>query len=147
MAIDIRNVSAAETRPLRHELLRPHQPAEELVFPGDEDARARHFGAYLDGALVGIASVYQDPLPGEAGATAWRLRMMGVRPELRRSGIGRGLLDACAQHATSCGGRLLWCNARVVALDFYRAWGFEVVSDEFDVPGVGPHYRMAAGLQ
>jgi hypothetical protein len=35
-----------------------------------------------------------------------------------------------------------WCNARVVALAFYRAQGWIVISDEYDIPTAGPHRRM-----
>jgi hypothetical protein len=36
----------------------------------------------------------------------------------------------------------LWCNARKRALPFYINMGFEVISDEFEVAGIGPHYVL-----
>jgi predicted GNAT family N-acyltransferase len=40
-----------------------------------------------------------------------------------------------------------WCNARQVAVNFYANVGFEVVSKEFDIPGIGPHYAMYLKIQ
>ena len=37
----------------------------------------------------------------------------------------------------------LWCNARVTAIGFYEKVGFEKVSDEFEIPDVGPHVLMS----
>ncbi len=44
------------------------------------------------------------------------------------------------------GRRLLWCNARVVALGFYTKLGLHTEGDEFDIPGIGPHYVMTRWL-
>lgn len=37
---------------------------------------------------------------------------------------------------------LLWCNARVVAIPFYIADGWKIVSDVFEIQTVGPHVIM-----
>ncbi len=37
---------------------------------------------------------------------------------------------------------LVWCNARVVAVPFYAKQGWEIVSEVFDIPTVGPHRAM-----
>jgi len=40
------------------------------------------------------------------------------------------------------GGTMLWFNARTVAVPFYEKHGFATRGDEFEIPGVGPHYVM-----
>ena len=131
----IRAITAAETRPLRHRVLRPTQAAESTLYPGDDQASV-HLGAFEGDRLVGVASLYAEPRTGAAGG--WRLRGMATAPEVR----GRGLA-ASVSHAAGQGGGELWCNARLAAVGFYAARGFEVVSDEFDVPDIGPHVVMA----
>jgi GNAT superfamily N-acetyltransferase len=123
----IRPITAAETRLLRHSVLRPHQTLEQLVFPGDDAPDSLHVGAFMDGELVGIASVSRDPLPGESDARAWRLRGMATVEKVRGMGCGRALVEACVAHASIQGGTLLWCNGRTSAMGFYRALGFERV--------------------
>ena len=34
-----------------------------------------------------------------------------------------------------------------MALKFYRDCGFEIISEEFEVPGIGPHYVMYLKIQ
>jgi GNAT superfamily N-acetyltransferase len=142
----IRQVSAAETRPLRQVILRPHQRVEELVYPGDDSPDAAHFGAFLNGELVGIASVYHEPPHGEANEAAWRLRGMAVVPQLHRKGIGSRLLRACIDHARQRGGKMMWFNARTPVVPFYRAHGFQVRGTEFELSGIGPHYFMRSEI-
>jgi predicted GNAT family N-acyltransferase len=40
----------------------------------------------------------------------------------------------------------VWCNARVRARSLYERAGFTVVSEEFDVPEIGPHLVMECRL-
>ena len=37
---------------------------------------------------------------------------------------------------------LVWCNARVKAIDFYKKQGFTIHGDKFDIPLIGAHYMM-----
>jgi GNAT superfamily N-acetyltransferase len=142
----IRRISAAETRPLRQAVLRPHQRVEELVYRGDDSPEAAHFGAFLDAELVGIASVYREPPHGEPDPRAWRLRGMAVVPRVQRKGIGGLLLRACIDHAKQHGATMLWFNARTPAVPFYEAHGFRIRGEEFELPDIGPHYFMWAKL-
>jgi hypothetical protein len=41
----------------------------------------------------------------------------------------------------------VWCNARKKAVPFYRNLGFEIISDEFEVPVIGPHYVLYLKIQ
>jgi ribosomal protein S18 acetylase RimI-like enzyme len=135
----IRPVTAEDIRPLRHSVLRPGQAFLETRYPGDD--AGVHFGAFDGDRLVGIASLYEeDRVDGPAGG--WRLRGMATDPEVRGAGFGAALLAHCLEHAAGAGGTELWCNARMAAVGFYRRAGFEVVSEEFDVPGIGPHVIM-----
>ena len=147
--VELRPIPAEETRQLRKRVLRPAQPVDELDYPGDEAPDTRHLGAYLDGELVGTASVYREPMPGtdapQPGAdapAAWRLRGMATLESVRRTGVGQSLLEACIAHAIANGGTHLWCNARSPARPFYQALGFQTEGEEFELPEIGPHYRM-----
>lgn len=149
--IQIRPITAAQTHPLRLAVLRPGRPLESVVFPGDDAPQACHLGAFSGEDIFGIASLYPEPLPGEAASGDWRLRGMAIAPDHQRQGIGRVLLAACLEHVRSQGGTRLWCNARSTARCFYEAQGFTIRGEEFDIPGVGPHfvmcYNMAGGVR
>ncbi len=139
----VRAVTAAETRPLREQVLRPGRPAVDSVYPGDDDPSTVHFAAYDGDRLVGIASLYREDRVGTGTpGQGWRLRGMASAPEDRRSGVGWALLEACVDHVSAAGGGELWCNARTPAAGFYARAGFEVISEPFDIPGIGPHVVM-----
>ncbi len=112
------------------------------MYPGDDLPDTVHLGALDDaGRLVAIASLYrEDRAAGPAGG--WRLRGMATDPEVRGVGHGAAVLDASIAHVAGGGGSELWCNARLPALGFYRRSGFEVVGEEFEVEGIGPHVVM-----
>lgn len=143
----VRPISAAETRPLRGAVLRPGQPPARLVYPGDDAEGSFHAGAFVDGDLVGIATVYPEPMPHAPEAdidpsNAFRLRGMATKPGLQGQGIGREVLGRCIDHVRAAGADVLWCNARVGALGFYQRLGFQTIGDEFEIEGIGPHYVM-----
>lgn len=140
--IVIRRVSAAEVLPVRQRELRPGYAIEACVFDHDNDADTAHWGAAGADGLVGVASLYRRAAPGTDDPGAWQIRGMAVLASLQRRGIGVALVRACVAHAKACGGTVVWCNARVGAVPFYRKQGFECVSGEFTIPDVGPHVVM-----
>lgn len=146
MIAELRPIPAAETRPLRQRVLRPHQPPEALVYPGDDAAETLHLGAYIGGEQVGVASLFCEAPPGEDEPDSWRLRGMAVTPGAQGGGHGRALLEACLAHAKAQGGARVWCNARTTASGFYLRLGFVVVGDAFELPGIGPHHLMSRAL-
>ena len=140
----IRQVTAEDVRPLRHSVLRPGQAFEETVYPGDD--AGLHLGAFDGDRLVGIASLYEEDRGG-GRAGGWRLRGMATDAGVRGAGFGAALLAGCVEAVAEAGGTELWCNARMAAVGFYRLAGFEVVSEEFDVPGIGAHVVMTRLVQ
>ena len=144
----IRAISAAETIAVRWPVLRPGFARETAIFNGDDAAGTLHFGTFESGKLTGVASIYLAPFPAQPdGAPAFQLRGMATLPEVRGSGFGKALLDACIAAAREKGATLIWCNARTSAADFYAKNGWRLVGDEFEIPTVGPHFRMCRDLR
>jgi GNAT superfamily N-acetyltransferase len=145
----VRPIEAAQTVPLRSEVLRPGRPIEAAVFVGDDDPQNRHFGVFQGDALVGVASLFRSPLPeanrlldDEPGGEEWQLRGMAIEPFIQKSGLGKALLRGCIDFVARTPTGLLWCNARSSAVGFYRNNGFETRGEEFVIPDVGPHFVM-----
>ncbi len=141
-----RAISAEETHPLRAAILRPGQPPASLVFHGDDAPETVHIGALDGDRIVSIGSLYHEPPPGEDDPGAWRLRGMATAEGVRRQGYGAAVLRACIEHVVSRGGTSLWFNARTGAVPFYRAMSFAARGEEFELPGIGPHYFMYRDL-
>ena len=128
--MNIRSISAEEAQPLRAAILRPGVPFEESVYPLDYQPESLHVGAFEDHQLVTVASIFHEPPPGDTNPQAWRLRGMVTLPEMQRRGYGRAVLLKGIEQVARKNGKLLWCNARIDAVDFYRTLKFERVGGE-----------------
>jgi GNAT superfamily N-acetyltransferase len=143
----IRPLSAEETLAVRLPVLRPGRARGEAVFDCDREESTRHFGAFDEAeVLVGVATIHPAPCPAAAGAAAWQLRGMATLPAVRGRGFGTALVRQAERTVRGQGGALLWCNARTGAVPFYRRLGWEVAGEEFEIPTVGPHFRMVRRL-
>lgn len=131
----VHEISLAETRPLRHAVLRPHEALESLA--AGEPVGAFAVGAFDDGSLIAVGLVGPDGAPG-----SWRVRGMATVPHERGKGAGAAVLDALVRHAVGAGASRVWCNARSPALSLYERAGFRAVSEEFELPDIGPHFVM-----
>jgi GNAT superfamily N-acetyltransferase len=68
---------------------------------------------------------------------------MATDPRHRGQGVGAQILAQLIEHARGQGATRVWCNARTPALSLYARAGFTPESEEFEIPGIGPHFVMA----
>lgn len=150
---EVRLAQAAEVIDLRHRVLRIGLPREEAIFDGDDAPTTRHAVAVAGGGrIVCCATVMLSPVPAEVehygNRPAFRLRGMATDEAYRGKGLGgrvSHLLEHESQRVQPTG--LLWCNARIGAVRFYREMGWEVVSREtYDIPTAGLHHTMVKRL-
>ena len=83
MALIIREINWQDTLSVRHHVLWPDRPVSFSRVDGDENAT--HFGAFSDGKLVCVASIYLS----EDSA---RLRKFVTLPDYQGRGIGSKVL-------------------------------------------------------
>jgi predicted GNAT family N-acyltransferase len=140
----IRPIASSDTRPLRQLALRPHQALADLGYDGDDAEGTFHLGAFAGDRLVGVISVYRQAHPAHAHPVPYRIRGMATHPDVRGTGLGGRLLAAALERCG--GGTHIWCNARTPACGFYERYGFSRRGDEFDLPGIGPHFYMERQL-
>lgn len=144
--MEIKECHISKVLPLRMSVLRPGRPIEEGMFPGDEDESTFHLGLYEEDELVTVASFYKEDNPDLEG-TGYRLRSMATEPDSRGKGYGKEILKYGLDKLREEGINYLWCNARTTASGFYEKMGFDIISDEFDIPTIGPHYVMKIYLK
>ena len=122
---------------LRCRVLRPGLPRDSARFVQDRRPGSFHL-AYRDdaGEVVSCVTFVPEDLDG---MPAWRFRGMATDEARRGEGLGSQVLKAGLAGVAARGGGLVWCNARVSALHFYRRHGFTERGDVFDIPDIGPH--------
>ena len=143
----IRFISADETLPIRNTVLREGKLSpDECRFPSDKLAGAFHLGYFETDELVCIASFHAQSY-GEFNGTGYQLRGMATIEQYRGMGFGNQLLNFGIVYLRGQKANYLWCNARKNALPFYLNLGFEIISPEFEVPGIGSHYVLYVKIQ
>ncbi len=139
--VTVAEVAPEVTYALRGAVLRPN--GGEITWAGDEDPATFHLAARARARIVGIVRFSPAPCPWRPLAAApWQLRGMATEAAVRGSGVGRALLEDGLARVADRGGDLVWCDARVTAAGFYERYGFTVVTEPFEKPGIGPHVGM-----
>jgi predicted GNAT family N-acyltransferase len=139
--VTVRRAHAEEIIDLRHRVLRAGLPRSEAMFAGDELPSTFHFAAVTNAeTVIGCATFH---LNSWEDAPAYQLRGMATDPQWAGKGVGKSVLSFAIQNvmAESTVHRF-WCNARLIAIPFYQRMGWKIVSELFEIPTAGPHYRM-----
>jgi len=138
----INQVEVEKIRPLRHLVLRPGQPIESTDYNRDKDNTTLHYAVLKDGTALCIATFYPEPMEDVTSVRAFRLRGMATHPDFRRLGLASDLMHKAitALRDESCD--LIWCKARLVAIDFYKSLGFVKIGPMYEIDGIGPHFTM-----
>jgi len=141
--IEIHPVGLEEIIDLRHAVLRIGYGREAAYFPGDDHPQTVHLAAKAGGRVIACATVLVNEW---AGNPACQLRGMAVDPDHQHHGLGRELLLNIEIIAREKSADVVWANCRTPAVPFYRKNGWEIVSEEFEIPTAGPHFRMIRRL-
>ena len=138
----IKFIAVDELLPIRNEVLREGRlTLDECRFPSDKIEGAFHLGYYVGDELACIASFHSQNY-GEFAGKAYQLRGMATTEQYRGKGFGNQLVNFAIVYLRGQKTNYVWCNARKKAVAFYHNAGFEIISPEFEVPGIGPHYVM-----
>jgi GNAT superfamily N-acetyltransferase len=143
MDLQVRFIQPQEARSLRHRVLWPHLPSQDVcVIDIDTREDAFHVGVYCDTSLISIGSFFCMSSPRLHQAAQYRLRAMATDPDYRRMHAGEQLIDFACRELRKRAIEVLWCDARLKAIPFYESIGFSKFDDVYEVPLIGPHHFM-----
>ena len=138
--IIVREVTPYQTYEIRKDVLRDNIALTEKM-DGDFDDSTIHFGVFKNEEIVCVATFMQHNSDCFKGIQ-YRLRGMATKKEFQYKGFGRLILEKAIERLKNKSVAVLWCNARVNALNFYEKNGFKIIEEEFYVHLVGLHYVM-----
>jgi len=138
----IKEIPALETFSVRHPVLRPRKNIETCHFDGDNLESTRHFGLFIDDELAGVASLFKSNSDLFQEKEQFQLRGMAVLEKFQKKGIGESLVKYAEENAKSRSGKLIWFNAREVAVRFYEKMGYQIIGEPFDIGDIGKHFVM-----
>jgi ribosomal protein S18 acetylase RimI-like enzyme len=143
-----------EIQQLRNEVLWPHKSFENCILETDRLSTTFHFGVKVEGLTVATVTFQQeksDKLKQDSSKDVsqdalqekqYRLRAMAVREGYRGQGFGDAIVEAGLNHLRGLGVEVVWCDARVAALNFYRRLHFNELEEEYEIPIIGMHRFM-----
>ena len=142
LKVNIIKVDAEKVRPLRHSELRKGQDFSTTSYLEDYKVDTFHMVCIVDEKIVTCASFYPEKSIKIKSDNAYRLRGMATDSNFQRKGYATDLMNESFKELKNRDCDMVWCNARLVAVDFYKSVGFKITGELFDIAGIGPHYYM-----
>lgn len=142
LEVKINKVDAKKIRPLRHSELRKGQDFSTTSYLRDYEEDTFHMACIVDDKIVTCATFYPEKSIKKKSNNAYRLRGMATDFNFQRKGYAAGLMKESFKELKKRECDMLWCNARLVAVGFYKSVGLEIAGELFDIEGIGPHYYM-----
>ena len=136
----IQKIPSEETYPVRLEVLRKNIPLP-YKFNADFDKETFHLGAFKNNQLIAVSSFMKASNSNFKG-NQFQLRGMATLERFQGVGAGKLMLAKAIEILKTQKIDCLWCNARVIAVEFYQKQGFKIAGELFDIKYVGPHYLM-----
>ena len=140
--MDIKVVAAKDIRPLRNLVLRPNLPIETTYYDLDNEKDTFHLASIMHSTIISIGTFYPENDIELQSKNGYRLRGMATHPDYRRKSAATKLMNKSFVLLKEKKCDVLWCNARLVAVEFYKSLGFKIIGKIFDIPSIGPHYKM-----
>jgi predicted GNAT family N-acyltransferase len=138
----IQLVDAEDIRPLRHKMLRQGKEFSTTSYDRDNEKDTFHLGVVLENNIVSCSTFYPEKSTKIKSENAYRLRGMATDSRFKRKGYASNLMSESFKELKKRDCDMVWCNARLVAVDFYKSVGFKITGELFNIEGIGPHYYM-----
>jgi len=143
----IKLISPEDVIAVRQPVLREGKPIEACIFDGDDLPTTFHVGLFVDGILTAVVTFMENSHKLFNERNQFQLRGMAVLLKFQGNGLGNEILKFSESILRKRGAKMIWCNAREIAVDFYRKNGYIIKGDPFLIPEIGVHYVMRKTLQ
>ena len=140
--ISIKFISSKDCFELRKKVLWPHKKLNQCSIDIDNHPDSFHLGAFCGDRLVSMGSFFKQENKLFNNQLQYRLRAMATDNNYRNIGSGSKLIKKSFEILKKKKIEILWCDARLIAVDFYKKNGFKISSNIFEIPIIGPHYVM-----
>lgn len=123
----INEISAAETWPIRHQVMWPNQPFAFIQLPNDD--KGLHYGLIIDTELVSVISLFINTVDGQ-------FRKFATLANHQGKGYGSQLLHYIIGVAENKALSKIWCNARIEKAGYYEKFGLQKTDKRFSKKGI-----------
>ena len=141
--MEIKEITAEESYVVRQPVLRPSRSYLDCAFEYDDHPYAIHLCLEMDGNVISVISALPIQCENFPKMNAMRLRGIATLQSYQRQGYGTKLINEIEKKLLKNKGiELIWLNARLNALLFYKKMGYKIIGDRFDIKGIGTHQQF-----
>ena len=142
LQVEINKVEAKKIRSLRHSELRKGQDFSTTSYLKDYKEDTFHMACILGDKIVSCATFYPQKSIKIKSNNAYRLRGMATDSHFQRNGYASDIMRESFEELKKKDCDIVWCNARLAAVGFYKSVGFKIKGGLFDISAIGPHFYM-----
>jgi GNAT superfamily N-acetyltransferase len=122
----ITRITAADTLPIRHDVMWPDKPLDFVMLTDDD--KGLHFGLFEVEALVSVISLFIEE-------SIAQFRKFATLQAYQGKGYGALLLNYVILEASKQGVTEIWCNSRIEKAKYYRQFGLLEKGEPFEKDG------------
>ncbi len=140
--METRIISSKLTHNIRKKVLWPHITNENYSINVDDYKDTFHLGTFLNEKLISIGTFIKDNNPKFNCKLQYRLRAMATDENYRKIGAGKNLFFKGLEILKNNKIELLWCDARMIAIPFYKSMKMKSLPKTYNIPNIGEHKTM-----
>lgn len=125
--IQVKEITAEETYPLRHTVMYPDFPLEYIKLP--KDFEGQHFAVFRDDKIVTVVSLFFENNKAQ-------FRKLATLESEQGNGHATLLLKHIIEYSKKQNASILWCNARSNKTDFYKKFGMKKTDKTYTKAGI-----------
>jgi len=141
--IEARIIPSSLTYNIRNKVLWPHKELEHCTLSIDGLNSTYHVGSFFEKELISIGTFLEEKNQNfDKKFSQYRLRAMGTLKKFEGISGGKSLLLYAIHILQEKKINLLWCDARINAIPFYKKVGLKTKGDFYNIPLIGKHKLM-----
>tara|TARA_Y100001968_G_scaffold323439_1_gene361119 strand:- start:127 stop:573 length:447 start_codon:yes stop_codon:yes gene_type:complete len=130
------------TYSIRKKVLWPHIKNGDYSLPIDKNIDTFHLGVFLNEKIISIGTFIKENNSKFKSKKQYRLRAMATDQKYRKMGAGKNLFLKGISILKKREIDLLWCDARLIAIPFYKSLNMLSLNETYYIPNIGPHKTM-----
>ena len=140
-------IEAPLTYKIRKNVLWPHITNGNYSIDADSQKGTFHLGTFLDEKIISIGTFIKENNTKFNCDSQYRLRAMATDNNYRKISAGKTLFLKAINVLKNKNIELLWCDARIVAIGFYKSVNMQALEDVYNIPNIGLHQTMYCYLK
>ena len=141
--VEIKLINSKLTHNIRSQVLWPHKELNDCIISEDNLQSTFHLGVFLKSDVVSIGTFIKEKNNTFNNIyDQYRLRAMATSKNHQGKSMGQMLINFAIKYLREKNIKILWCDARKVAITFYKKSGFKTHGEYYLIPKIGLHKLM-----